>query len=149
MSFRSSAGILVGAFGCSKTVVDVLHERTNRTISKVWAVEKMLWGQTEQQQYMVKKPGTRWKEFNRSKTKHLQATIIAFTQSYTPKTEKYKGEVYKIMQMNGFGWFGVRWVRLQPKGSIHIWLGWLKSFLSSKGRVGFLKGNEVWKHRLS
>lgn len=41
MPFRSSAGILVGAFGCTKTVVVVLHERTNRTISKVWAVEKM------------------------------------------------------------------------------------------------------------
>lgn len=41
MPFRSSAGILVGAFGYSKTVVVVLHEQTNRTISKVWAVEKM------------------------------------------------------------------------------------------------------------
>lgn len=41
MPFRTSAGILVRDFGCSKTIVVVLYERTNRTISKVWAVEKM------------------------------------------------------------------------------------------------------------
>lgn len=35
MPFRSSAGILVGAFGCAKTVVVVLHERTNNNKQSV------------------------------------------------------------------------------------------------------------------